>query len=307
MIRPTRPWSQAELVGALQAGDEQAFELVVRRHGGRLLAATRRLLQNEEDARDSVQEAFLQAFRRIGQFEGHADLRTWLHRIAINQALMKLRARTRRREGPIDHLEGEFDRLSCRIEPSVDVRETVDEMLARRQTCAEVMTRIAELPEHLRIVLMLRDIEELSTREVAGLLDLSEGQREDTPAPRAGSPEEALGTAVEGGSAMNGSARLKRLMKGVMLRATPGMITCAAFDAFIVDYLDGRLTPKEQRIFERHLRVCRECRDYLDAYRRTIETGKKAFAVGEAPVTDVPDDLVAAILAARPAPRGGAS
>ncbi|MEM7024284.1 MAG: sigma-70 family RNA polymerase sigma factor [Pseudomonadota bacterium] len=167
-------WSQAELVGALQAGDEQAFETVVRRYGGRLLAATRRLLQNEEDARDSVQEAFLQAFRRIDRFEGHADLGTWLHRIAINQALMKLRARGQRREGPIDELEGEFDRLGSRIEPSLDVRETVDEMLARRQTCTEVMARIAELPEHMRVVLMLRDIEELSTREVAALLDLSE-------------------------------------------------------------------------------------------------------------------------------------
>ncbi|MEM7024283.1 MAG: zf-HC2 domain-containing protein [Pseudomonadota bacterium] len=106
---------------------------------------------------------------------------------------------------------------------------------------------------------------------------------------------------------MNGWARLKRLMKGAMLRAMPGMITCAAFDAFIVDYLDGRLTPKERRIFDRHLWMCRECRDYLDGYRRAIETGKKAFEVGEAPVTDVPDDLVAAILAARPSTRGGAS
>jgi RNA polymerase sigma-70 factor, ECF subfamily len=76
------------LVAALREGDAQAFETMIRRYGGRLLATCGRLLADEEDARDCVQEAFLQAFRQIAQFEGRAELGTWLHRIAINQALM---------------------------------------------------------------------------------------------------------------------------------------------------------------------------------------------------------------------------
>src|SRR6187402_1825192 len=83
----------AALLEALRSGEPGAFEQLVRTHGGRLLAVARRLLGNEEDARDAVQEAFLNAFRGIDRFEGGSLLSTWLHRITVNVALMKLRTR----------------------------------------------------------------------------------------------------------------------------------------------------------------------------------------------------------------------
>src|SRR5262245_5089129 len=83
------------LVERLRRGDGSAFENLLRRHTGRLLAVARRLLGNEEDARDVVQDAFLSAFRSIDRFDGQAALGTWLHRIAVNAALTKLRSRRR--------------------------------------------------------------------------------------------------------------------------------------------------------------------------------------------------------------------
>jgi anti-sigma factor RsiW len=80
----------------------------------------------------------------------------------------------------------------------------------------------------------------------------------------------------------------------------PPAITCAELDAFIVDYLDGELSVKETAVFERHLAACPHCWSFLAAYRRTIATGRQAFAAADAaPPPEVPDDLVAAVLAAR--------
>lgn len=93
---------------------------------------------------------------------------------------------------------------------------------------------------------------------------------------------------------------MARKAKGMMLRRGPMMITCAEFETFVIDYLSDRLTPTQKRVFEWHLRICRECRDYLKAYRQTVELGKAAFRAPTAPVPeDVPEDLVKAILDAR--------
>jgi anti-sigma factor RsiW len=99
--------------------------------------------------------------------------------------------------------------------------------------------------------------------------------------------------------------RLKRFAKGLMMRYVPGMITCARFDEFVIDYYEDRLSPNEKAIFEWHLKMCRDCRSYLAAYRRAIETGKKLFQAPAASVPDtVPEDLVQAILATRRAESG---
>src|SRR5262245_8658861 len=99
LVRRTGEKSEeSDLVARLRRGDEVAFEVVVRRYGSRLLATARRLLGNEADARDAVQEAFLSAMKGMVAFGGAARLSTWLHRIVVNAALMKLRARRRKRE-----------------------------------------------------------------------------------------------------------------------------------------------------------------------------------------------------------------
>jgi RNA polymerase sigma-70 factor, ECF subfamily len=162
------------LIAALRAGDAEAFEDVIMRYGGRLLAVCRHLLGDEEEARDCVQEALLSAFRQIGRFEGRAELGTWLHRIAVNQALMRLRAQASAPEGPIDHLLPRFDDHGGRHEPAWRFEESVEEALGRRQTRALVLAQIALLPEAYRTVLLLRDVEKLTTREVGELLSLGE-------------------------------------------------------------------------------------------------------------------------------------
>jgi len=169
------PSDEAKLIDALRAGDGDAYAQLVRRYGGRLLAVTRRLLREEEDARDAVQEAFLSAFKAIDRFEGQARLSTWLHRIAVNAALMKLRSKRRRPETSIEELLPGFIEDGHMADPPQRWREGADTLLARRETREWVRGRIDELPDSHRTVLLLRDIEELDTTKVAELLDLSPG------------------------------------------------------------------------------------------------------------------------------------
>ncbi len=91
-----------------------------------------------------------------------------------------------------------------------------------------------------------------------------------------------------------------RRMRGLMLRHMPLMITCREFEDFILAYLEGELSERQRFVFELHTKVCQECRDYLDAYRRTMEISKRVFEQEDEPVSDeVPEDLVKAVLAAK--------
>ena len=165
--------SEDALVRALREGDPHAFETLVRSHGGRLLRVARRLLGSEDDARDVVQETFLQAWRNIATFEGRSTLATWLTRIAVNAALMRLRKRKRRDEASIDDLMPSFDSDGCRTEPLWQIDATADEMIARDQVRTKVLDSIERLPERHRTILILRDIEEWNTAETAEMLEIS--------------------------------------------------------------------------------------------------------------------------------------
>lgn len=90
--------------------------------------------------------------------------------------------------------------------------------------------------------------------------------------------------------------KLARRLRGLVQRRVPLMITCRELEEFILDYLDGRLSRKARFVFRLHLLFCRECRDYVARYQRTIALGKAAFADEDVPI---PEDLVRAVLAAR--------
>lgn len=140
-----------------------------------MLAVARRLVRDEEDARDAVQEAFLAAFRSIGGFEGGCRLSTWLHRIVVNGCLMRLRSRRRHPEEPIENLLPKFLPDGHQVDhPSAAWNEPVDALLQRREVCDLVRRSIDKLPETYRTALVLRDIEELSTEEAARLLGVTE-------------------------------------------------------------------------------------------------------------------------------------
>ena len=166
---------EAGLVERLRAGEEVAYEELVRSHGGRLLAVARRFLRNEEEARDAVQDAFLSAFRNIGRFEGQARLSTWLHRIVVNAALMKLRTRRRKPETPIEELLPGFLEDGHMAQQAVAWRRQDPDPAERNELRALVVDKIQELPEGYRNVIMLRDIEDLDTEETAELMGLSTG------------------------------------------------------------------------------------------------------------------------------------
>jgi RNA polymerase sigma-70 factor (ECF subfamily) len=161
------------LLAALRAGHEWAFETMVRVFGGRLLAVARRFTRNDEDARDVVQSAYLSAFRGLNEFEGACQLSTWLHRIVVNTALMHLRSRRRKPEDSIDVLLPAFQPDGHHVEQFSDWAAPADQLLERKQTRATVRACIEQLPENYRAVLMLRDIEELSTQEVAQILTMT--------------------------------------------------------------------------------------------------------------------------------------
>jgi RNA polymerase sigma-70 factor (ECF subfamily) len=159
--------ADAQLVARLQAGDADAYETLVRVHSGRLLSVARRFLPNNEDAQDAVQDAFIKAFRSIGTFQERAQLHTWLHRILVNTALMKIRSRRRRPEESIDDLLPTFQADGHQTTES---HEWSDAVFERKETAAVVRQAIAQLPEQYRMVLILRDIEERDTLETAAAL-----------------------------------------------------------------------------------------------------------------------------------------
>ena len=163
----TRADSDDALVARLQRGDDTAFEAIVRTHGGRLLSVARRFLGNNEDAQDAVQDAFIRAYKAIHTFEARAQLHTWLHRILVNTALMKLRERRRR---PTASIEDLLPTYSADGHQAVAPRDWSDALLERKETAAIVREAIDRLPDLYREVLVLRDIEEKDTAEAAQLL-----------------------------------------------------------------------------------------------------------------------------------------
>ena len=164
---------ESALLAGLRAHDEQAFETLVRTYGARLLAVARRFVRDEADAQDVVQSAYLNAFKAVDSFEGTAQISSWLHRIVVNVALMKLRSRRRRPEEAIEALLPAFVEDGHHVEQFAEWATPADTLLEQKETRAAVRASIDQLPDTYRSVLLLRDVEELSTQEVADALGLT--------------------------------------------------------------------------------------------------------------------------------------
>src|SRR5688500_9560607 len=155
---PSVPEQLAELVAAARDGSREAFDELVRVTSRDTYTLAYRLVGNEEDARDVVQEAYLRAYRSIGKFRGDAQFSTWLYRITANCASTHLGRRRRHRH---DELDEEVDVPDTK--PEHDPAIAADASLLRRQLEAA----IAELPPRLRAVVVLRDIYDLNHAEIA--------------------------------------------------------------------------------------------------------------------------------------------
>ncbi len=148
---------------------------LVRGNIGWMLAVARRFLNDPAKAEDAVQAAFAKILEKHAGFEGRSDIKTWMHRIVVNEALMILRHMRRRNEVAIDDLLPDFDVLGCRLSSETRPEQSPDNILQSAQTRAIVASKIAALPDQYRIVLVHRDIEGLTTSDVAQVLEISEG------------------------------------------------------------------------------------------------------------------------------------
>ncbi len=170
----SRELADRALLAQLQRGDQASYEVLVRRHGGAMLAVARRMLRNEEDAREAVQDALLHAFRAMEHFREQARLSTWLHRIVVNAALMRMRAASRRPEVPLDDLLPQFDDAGNHAAPIQPLQVSVEAAFESAEIRAQVRACLAQLPDQYRTVIVLRDLQELTTAETATLLGISE-------------------------------------------------------------------------------------------------------------------------------------
>jgi len=170
----TNPTSaDAELIDAVAAGDERAFEQLVQLHGGQMTTVARRFLRCEQDVNDAIQDALISVFKNANRFEQNCKLSTWLHRITVNACLMKLRSQRRRHEVEIDDLLPTFDETGHQSAPDAAWSDGPVAHAARVELQQHVRACTDQLPDDYRNVLLMRDIEQLDTDEAARMLHCS--------------------------------------------------------------------------------------------------------------------------------------
>jgi RNA polymerase sigma-70 factor (ECF subfamily) len=173
--RPTgtedRGW---ELLARTAAGDDNAFGELMTLHADRLVRVCHRLLNDRAEAEDAAQEVFLKAYRKAGRLEPRGQVYTWLYRVAVNHCLNRLRRRRIVRFLPLGGPSGADESAGSMLEP-VDATADPEEALDARERWRATEERIAGLPPSQRAVLVLAKFEGLSYREIAKVLDITEG------------------------------------------------------------------------------------------------------------------------------------
>jgi RNA polymerase sigma-70 factor (ECF subfamily) len=170
--RSAPAWDDDELVARIARRDQAAFEVLMRRYNGKLFRVARAILRDDLEAEDALQDAYLDAYRHIGDYRGTAQLPTWLTRIVINQALMRLRRQKR------DRVVVPFeDRSAAEVNRSeADLADNRAEPPPTATLRAEIRRliegRIDELPVAFRTVFVLRDVEDMTVQETAEALSI---------------------------------------------------------------------------------------------------------------------------------------
>src|SRR5437899_11461289 len=162
---------EAILVTQSRAGDTAAFGELLRRYEGKIFRLAQHITQNREDAEDVLQETFLKAYEHLDQFKGDSKFYTWIVRIAVNQALMKLRRRKTDKSVSLDETIDTGEDTITREIAAWD--EDPEQQFSREELGGVLDTAIQSLEPLYRSVFVLRDIEELSTEETAEVLGLS--------------------------------------------------------------------------------------------------------------------------------------
>lgn len=157
-----------EIVARVLAGDAALYEVVMRRHNTRLYRTIRAVLKNDRDVEDVMQDAYVRAFRHLAQFEGRARFSTWLTRIAVHEALARVHKAGRIEEWDAMNESRRNSIVASRRTPDPEAEAVSGELTSLLERSIE------SLPDDYRAVVMLRDVEELSTAETAECLSISE-------------------------------------------------------------------------------------------------------------------------------------
>jgi len=170
-VVPTADSSDETLAARAAAGDDRAFEEIVARYERRVFRVACRLT-SETDAPDVLQNTFLQVYRNLPSFRGESRFATWLYRIATNAALMVRRARTRKPAESLDAFMPRFDEhgMHADLPAQLQVASRADELIDRQALVEKARAAIARLPDVYRDAFVLRDLEEMSTTDVAQVL-----------------------------------------------------------------------------------------------------------------------------------------
>lgn len=226
-----------------------ACQMCVEEHSDELYRLAYRMLRNEQTAEDIVQDTFLNAFKGLEQFDGRSTLGTWLFRIAYNNALMRLRA-----QKPVEPLEDDAGSSGDVVTPIVvPWRETPEEIFARRESASQLKEAMDALPETLRTVFQLRDVEERSTAETAEILGLSQ-------------------------SAVKVRLHRARLLLreklsgyfGAEVEPQVATLTCEQLTPYLSDYIDNAVDEPLAAVAREHIASCPHCHVLLDTTQKTI-------------------------------------
>jgi RNA polymerase sigma-70 factor (ECF subfamily) len=174
--------SDRDLVAQARGGDSGAFALLVQRHQRQIYRLALRMLGSEQDAEEVLQEAFLNAYQKLGEFRGDATFNSWIYRIASNSALMRLRRR-RRAPDTVAALEEQASDFPSGPRflsdggyaqpPRSDWSLRADDALHNQQLGRAIEDAVANLPEDYRVVFLLKDVDGMSNEEIAETLELS--------------------------------------------------------------------------------------------------------------------------------------
>lgn len=160
-------WTDEQVVARVLEGESALFEIIMRRYNQRLYRVARAILRDDTEAEDVMQDAYVRAFQHLNQFAGRAKFSTWLTRIAVNEALARSHRRSR-----FDDLENLMDANGESMIPSQTA--SPEQQVSNGELNALLESAMLALPDHYRAVVVLRDVEEMSTEEAAACLELSE-------------------------------------------------------------------------------------------------------------------------------------
>ena len=167
MLERARAWTDEEVVDRVKDGDTALYEILMRRYNQRLYRLTVAILRDAAEAEDVIQDAYVRAYEHLEQFEGRAPFASWLTRIAVHEALARIRQRGHYE--PLD--ETEDGEISMK---TVDTTPDPEQNASRSETSELLEAAVLGLPEAYRTVVMLRDVEEMSTKDAAEVLELTE-------------------------------------------------------------------------------------------------------------------------------------